>query len=133
MSFLHIVSFSIFQKPSLKVLPPRGVLRSFKKYGFWMLPPILLVGSILSDGSYREGSIAWAGGSSLSGESFLQKTDIPVLTIDQAVSQALQKNPALAKDLARINREKTLSIQAGELPDPKLVLGEQYFPISFNM
>ena len=98
-----------------------------------MLPPILLVGSILFDGSYREGSIAWAGGSSLSGESILQKTDIPVLTIDQAVSQALQKNPALAKDRARMNREKTLSIQAGELPDPKLVLGEQYFPISFNM
>ena len=127
MSFLHIVSFSIFQKPSLKVLPPSGVLRSFEKYGFWMLPPILLLVSILFDGSYHEGSIAWAG------ESILQKTDIPVLTIDQAVSQALQKNPALAKDRARMNREKTLSIQAGELPDPKLVLGEQYFPISFNM
>ena len=133
MSFLHIVSCSIFQKFSLKSLPPAGALRSFKKTGFWMLPPILLSGAILFDGSYREGAIAWAGESSLPGESFLQKSDIPVLTIDQAVWEALQKNPSLAKDQARIEREKTLSIQAGELPDPKLVLGEQYFPISFNM
>lgn len=58
---------------------------------------------------------------------------LPVLTIDQAIRQALEHNPALAGERARINRDQARAVQSGELPDPKLVVGEQYFPINFNL
>jgi len=134
MSFLHTISFSIFcQKTSLNSQPPPGNLQSFRKHGTCLLLKSLLVMAILFDWTPRQDSIAWADGTNPSREPFLQQTDLPVLTIDQAVEQALGKNPVLAKDRAQMAREKTLSIQAGELPDPKLIMGEQYFPISFNM
>ncbi|MHB1287169.1 MAG: TolC family protein [Leptospirales bacterium] len=59
--------------------------------------------------------------------------NLPVLTLDQAIRIALDRNPALARERALVGREKARSVQSGELPDPKLVLGEQYFPISLNM
>ena len=58
---------------------------------------------------------------------------LPVLTIDQAIRQALAHNPALDGERARIHRDQARAVQSGELPDPKLVAGEQYFPINFNL
>ncbi len=62
-----------------------------------------------------------------------QDRNLPVLTLDQAIRIALDRNPALARKRALVGREKARYVQSGELPDPKLVLGEQYFPISLNM
>lgn len=58
---------------------------------------------------------------------------LSVLTLDQAIRQALDQNPELARDKAVIARNKARSVEASELPDPRIVIGEQYFPISFDM
>ncbi|MEC4683087.1 MAG: TolC family protein [Nitrospirota bacterium] len=135
MSFFHAISFSFFSKEP--TIPPHSSGERRQWFGecrfFRILLQTLLTISILFDGILRPDSIARASEAKLSGEPFLQETDLPVLTIDQAVGEALGKNPALARERARMARKKTLAIQAGELPDPKLVLGEQYFPISLNM
>ena len=61
------------------------------------------------------------------------QSPLPILTIDQAIRQALDHNPALAGERARIDRDQARAVRSGELPDPKLVVGEQYFPINFNL
>lgn len=135
MSFLHTISFFILsKKPSITSYFSSARLQLSGEYRFFrILVQILLAIALLFNGTSRQDSIAWADGSSLSNPPFPQEADLPVLTIDQAVGEALGKNPALARERARMAQEKTLSVQAGELPDPKLVLGEQYFPISLNM
>jgi outer membrane protein TolC len=45
------------------------------------------------------------------------------LTLSEAETAALTNNPSLAELQARIASSRALSIQAGELPDPKLGLG----------
>lgn len=60
-------------------------------------------------------------------------SNIPSLTLDQAIRMALVHNPGLAEEQARVALDQARSIEVGELQDPMLVVGEQYFPISFNM
>ena len=60
------------------------------------------------------------------------RSEISALTLDQAIHLGLARNPELEKDRARIAREHARSVEVGELQDPKIVLGEQYFPINFN-
>ena len=133
MSLFHTTSFFIFSKgPSItpyssESLPLSGEYRFYRT----LLQTLLTIALLF--GTPPQNSIAWADESSLSSPSSLKEMALPVLTIDQAVREALGKNPSLARERARMAREKTLSVQAGELPDPKLVLGEQYFPINFNM
>ncbi|MDA8059306.1 MAG: TolC family protein [Nitrospiraceae bacterium] len=137
MSFLHITSFSIFdKKPSSGSPFSSGKRQSIWRYWISLiLAQILLPPCFIFDQAHPFGqdSIVWADGASFTGTASLQEMGLPVLTIDQAVHLALERNPALARERAQIAREKALSIQAGELPDPKLILGEQYFPLSFNM
>ena len=134
MSFFHTISFFIFSKePSITPHSSSARLQWSGEYRFFQTLLQILLTIALLFGTSRQNSMAWADGSSLSNPPFLKEMSLPVLTIDQAVGEALGKNPALARERARMAREKTLSVQAGELPDPKLVLGEQYFPISFNM
>lgn len=61
-----------------------------------------------------------------------EDANLPVLTLDQAIRLALGRSPVLAQERARVAQEAAGAVKAGELPDPKLVLGEQYFPIDFN-
>ncbi len=59
--------------------------------------------------------------------------DRPQVTLDEAIRMALGRNPVIVRDKALIGILEARSVASGELPDPKLILGEQYFPISFNM
>jgi len=137
MSFLHIRSFSnISKEPSLIPPFPSGKTQFLWKHRIFLtLAQILILLCFIFDQAHPFGqdSIVWAEGASFSGTASLQEMGLPVLTIDQAVHLALERNPALARKRAQIAREEALSIQAGELPDPKLIMGEQYFPVSFNM
>lgn len=56
-----------------------------------------------------------------------------VLTLEQAIRLALERNPGLAKERAILARSSAFSVRAGELSDPKIILGEQYFPIDLGM
>ncbi len=87
-----------------------GVLLAWATSGIFRLPPV------------------WAGASSGTVTS-----NIPALTLDQAIRLGLARNPGLKKERARIARDQARSVEVGELPDPMLVVGEQYFPINFNM
>lgn len=76
---------------------------------------------------------AWAASPDASEALHHPAPNLPVLTIDQAIFRALDRNPELARYKADIAREKARSVEIRELPDPKVVVGEQYFPINFNM
>ncbi|MHB1606854.1 MAG: TolC family protein [Leptospirales bacterium] len=76
---------------------------------------------------------AWADSTTVLNSDSSPASTVPVLTLEQAIRLALDRNPSLAGERAQIAMEKSRSIQAGELSDPKLVLGEQYFPINLNM
>lgn len=52
------------------------------------------------------------------------------LTLAQALQQAVQVSPALAARRANINAAQQAAIPAAELPDPKLAIGIDNFPIS---
>lgn len=76
----------------------------------------------------------WAGTGASSGPASPSASpDRPLLTLDQAVNLGLERNPELAKERANLARSAAYSIRAGELADPKIILGEQYFPIDFGL
>jgi len=52
------------------------------------------------------------------------------LTLDQALQQAVQSYPALAAQQARVDAARQAQIPAAELPDPKLGIGIENFPVS---
>ncbi len=86
---------------------------------------LLLAGGV--SGAFRL-PLVWAGtpSDSLTGS-------IPLLTLSRAIRLGLARNPELEEGRARIARDQARSVQAGELQDPMFVVGEQYFPINFNM
>ena len=55
------------------------------------------------------------------------------LTLDQALQQAVQSYPALAAQQARVDAARQARIPADQLPDPKLGIGIDNFPISGPM
>ena len=55
------------------------------------------------------------------------------LTLDQALQQAVQAYPALAAQQSRIDAARLAQIPADQLPDPKLGIGIDNFPISGPM
>ena len=94
------------------------------------LSAFLLAGALLageSSGIFRL-SPAWAGA-----PTGTVSSPVSALTLDQAIRLGLARNPGLQQDRARIARDQARFVQAGELKDPMLVVGEQYFPINFNM
>jgi cobalt-zinc-cadmium efflux system outer membrane protein len=52
------------------------------------------------------------------------------LSFDQAMSRALQETPGLKARGLQVDAARSQSIAAGQLPDPKLTLGFDNFPIS---
>ena len=96
---------------------------------------LLVVASVLRVGPYAgELPPLWAGTGDVSGTS--SPTVHParqVLTIDQAIGLGLSGNPEIGKERADLARATAFSIRAGELADPKIVIGEQYFPINLGM
>lgn len=52
------------------------------------------------------------------------------LTLAQALQQAVQTYPALAAQQARLDAARQAAIPAAELPDPRLAIGIDNFPIS---
>lgn len=137
MSLLRLVPFAIFfGKPPSKglfsssTLPPirRNVCLQMVLQSLLVLSAVIQGVSPLSPLTVAP---AWAGSAPVLPEAPDQ--DLPVLTMDQAVHRALDRNPGLARERARVARMEARSVLSGELPDPKLVLGEQYFPINLNM
>lgn len=55
------------------------------------------------------------------------------LTLNQALQQAVQTYPALAAQQARLDAARQAVIPAAELPDPRLAIGIDNFPISGPM
>jgi outer membrane protein TolC len=51
------------------------------------------------------------------------------LTLDRALTLALQEAPDLAAERLRLEASRSAAIPAGELPDPELMLGIDGFPI----
>lgn len=51
------------------------------------------------------------------------------LTLEEALRQAAREAPSLRAQAAEVEAARSLAIPAGELPDPKLLLGVQNFPI----
>jgi len=51
------------------------------------------------------------------------------LTFDDALSLAQQQAPSLRAEASRLNAARSEAIAAGELPDPKLLLGVQNLPV----
>lgn len=98
---------------------------------------VFLSCNILSLGKLFSGekliSRVWADEAPVSKPPPTRVPALPILTLDQAIRLTLTRNPKLAQEGAQVARDKASSIEAGELPDPKLILGEQYFPIPFNM
>jgi outer membrane protein TolC len=94
------------------------------------LSAFLLAGALLageSSGIFGL-SPAWAGA-----PTGTVSSPVSVLTLHQAIRLGLARNPGLEEERARIGRDQARSVEVGELQDPKIVLGEQYFPINFNM
>ena len=58
------------------------------------------------------------------------KTGLAALTLEQALQQAVQAYPALAAQQARVDAAQLNQIPADQLPDPKLGVGIDNFPIS---
>jgi len=58
------------------------------------------------------------------------ETSLAALTLEQAMQQAVQSYPALAAQQARIDAARQAQIPADQLPDPKLGIGIDNFPIS---
>ena len=58
---------------------------------------------------------------------------LAALTLEQALQQAVQGYPALAAQQARIDAARLNQIPADQLPDPKLGVGIDNFPISGPM
>lgn len=58
------------------------------------------------------------------------QTGVAALTLDQALQQAVQAYPTLAAQQARVDAARLNQIPAGQLPDPKLGVGIDNFPIS---
>jgi cobalt-zinc-cadmium efflux system outer membrane protein len=52
------------------------------------------------------------------------------LTLAQALQQAVQTYPALAAQQARLDAARQAAIPAAELPDPRLAIGIDNFPVS---
>jgi outer membrane protein TolC len=52
------------------------------------------------------------------------------LTLDAALQQAVQTYPALAAQQARVDAARQAQIPAAELPDPRLAIGIDNFPVS---
>jgi cobalt-zinc-cadmium efflux system outer membrane protein len=75
----------------------------------------------------------WAKSPSVSTTPPSTTSVLPAITVDQAIRLALARNPELARERARMARNQARSVEAGELPDPMFVVGEQYFPIDFKM
>ena len=55
---------------------------------------------------------------------------VAALTLDQALRQAVLSYPALAAQQARVDAARLAQIPADQLPDPKLGIGIDNFPIS---
>ena len=96
---------------------------------------LLVVASVLRVGPYAgELPPLWAATGDISGTS--SPTVHParqVLTLDQAIGLGLSGNPEIGKERADLARVAAFSIRAGELADPKIVIGEEYFPINLGM
>ena len=58
---------------------------------------------------------------------------VAALTLDQALRQAVLSYPALAAQQARVDAARLAQIPADQLPDPKLGIGIDNFPISGSM
>lgn len=58
------------------------------------------------------------------------ETSFAALTLEQALQQAVQAYPALAAQQARVDAARLNQIPADQLPDPKLGVGIDNFPIS---
>jgi len=56
--------------------------------------------------------------------------DEPLLTLDAAVEQALAKAPALRARQAGLEAARALTVSAGRLPDPELVIALDNLPVS---
>ena len=139
MSHFHILSFSLFSRkqPSRGVSPsdspPFSGNRGVRQI---LLLCLLLSASVLGEIPFWQDSITpvWgADRATVLPMAPLASTNLPVYTLDQTIRLALGRNPEIAKKRALTGQKAAHSIEAGELPDPKLVVGEQYFPISFNM
>ena len=139
MSRLQLLSFSLFSREqpskgrSPSDSPPFSGMRGFRPILFLCL---LLSGAVQGAIPFWRDSIApaWAADrSTVFPTDPLASPNLPVFTLNQTVRLALGRNPDIARERALAGRETARSIEAGELPDPKLIVGEQYFPISFNM
>lgn len=58
-------------------------------------------------------------------------TELPsaALSFDAAIALALQHTPQLAAARSKLEASRLAAISAGELPDPKLALGIENFPV----
>jgi outer membrane protein TolC len=56
--------------------------------------------------------------------------DGPLLTLDEAVEQALAKAPALRARQAGLEAAQALTMSAGRLPDPELIIALDNLPVS---
>jgi outer membrane protein, heavy metal efflux system len=59
-----------------------------------------------------------------------RSSDVQALTLDAAVEQALLKAPQLAAQVASHDAAQALTVSAGRLPDPQLVLGLDNLPVT---
>ncbi len=139
MSYFHILSFSLFSRkqPSRGISPSDSLPFPGNCGGRQiLLLCLLLSASVLGEIPFWQDSITpvWgADRATVLPMAPLASTNLPVYTLDQTIRLALGRNPEIAKKRALTGQKAAHSIEAGELPDPKLVVGEQYFPISFNM
>jgi outer membrane protein TolC len=122
---------SLFRRSASERVSPvcKAQTNQENTYRPFLFAPIL-AGGLLAwaiSGIFRLPPV-WAGASSGSVTS-----NIPALTLDQAIRLGLARNPGLEEERARIARDQARSIEVGELQDPMLVVGEQYFPIDFNL
>ncbi|MHB1927641.1 MAG: TolC family protein [Leptospirillum sp.] len=139
MSRLHVLPFSLFsgEKPSRGYSPScslrfPGASGSARFLFLWLFLSSAIQGAI----PFWQDAIApvWAAGrATVLPTDPVVSTNLPVFTLDQTVRLALRRNPDIAKERALVAQKTARSIEAGELPDPRLVVGEQYFPIGFNM
>ena len=60
---------------------------------------------------------------------FIMTMQAPALTLDQALTEAERQAPSLAAQVANRQAARSAAIPAGELPDPRVILGLQNLPI----
>jgi outer membrane protein TolC len=75
-------------------------------------------------------SVCFGGLSFLAASSIALGADEGALSLDAAVDQALQLAPQVAARAASIDAAQSLTVSAGRLPDPELIVGIDNLPVS---